>query len=81
MRVSIIILLLATLLSANQRNDSNGSVSGYLRWIHVLHGLDNNFDPHTGSIIGLNLKYHTPKFKDFYGTVGFHYVSGMTPIL
>ena len=80
MRASIIILLLATLLSANQRNDSNGSVSGHVRWIHVLHGLDNNFDPQTGSTIGFNLKYHTPIFKGFYGTVGFHYVgdTGLT---
>ncbi|NOR55279.1 MAG: hypothetical protein GQ531_03655 [Sulfurovum sp.] len=80
MRASIIILLLATLLTANQNYDSNGSVSGHLRWIHVLHGLDNNFDPQTGSTIGLNLKYHTPTFKGFYGTVGFHYVgdTGLT---
>jgi len=45
---------------------------GHLRW---MHGLDNNFDPQTGSTIGLNLKYHTPNFKGFYGTVGFHYIS------
>ena len=80
MRILVIVLLLATILYAEQASDKNGSISGHIKWIHVLSGLDNNYDPQTGSTIGLNLKYQTPKFEGLYGLVGFHYVgdTGLT---
>lgn len=42
-----------------------GKLVGQIKGMSVLHGLDNGYDPETGSAYLLKLKYITPSFYDF----------------
>ena len=48
--MSALLLIVSTSLSAT-------NVNGYLRLHHIVDGNENNFDPNTGSTLGLGLKY------------------------
>ncbi|PHS37720.1 MAG: hypothetical protein COB07_10225 [Sulfurovum sp.] len=74
MKILLTLFLCIITLSANTLDDINGTIRGHIRVIHVLHGLDNGYDPETGSTVGVNLRYLTPKYLNFYGAVGFHFV-------
>lgn len=78
MKILLIFLLMVlgsyadTLL--DDMDDKKDGLSGHIRFIHVLHGKDNGFDPETGSTVGLNLRYRTKSFYGLQANIGFHYV-------
>lgn len=59
-------LLGASVVASSVQAADYGKVGGYVRMMHIIDGVDNNFDPSTGSAVGYKLKYTSPTWQNLH---------------